>query len=245
MEIFELPVDKLVEANWLEEYEKMINAFWSEVVKINSRFFILNRLIDFPFDVFQPRNPFWKITIDSILESLILLVWKLAYDTDDDTLNLKRFKNSILSHLANDKYREEFRKKLREIRFEKRIKELRTKITFLRHNLIAHMNSNIYENKKSSKNVIRLSEIFDVKISINFLFDLFCLSQKRNMQTLEYLQKDTDIDEILLLIVNKNDMLRMPEKNPELWKITRGKINKHQLKQINYLRLKLGLSILP
>ena len=244
MNIFKLPVDKLVESNWLEDYEKTINAFWSEVVKINSRFFILNRLIDFPFDVFQPGNAFWKITMDSILESLILLVWKLVYDTEDNTLNLRRFKNSLLNHLATDEYKQEFRNKLREIRFEKRIKELKTKITFLRHNLIAHMNWNIYEYKKNSENVIKLSEIYDLKISINFLFDLFCLSQKRSMQTLEYLQKDTDIDEILLLIANKNDMLNMPEKNPELWKHTRNKINRHQLKQINYLRLKLGLSIL-
>ena len=130
MSIFELPISKLVETSWLEDYEKTINAFSLEVIRINSRFLILNRIIDFPFEVFQPRNAFWKITIDSMAESMILIVWKLVYDNEERALNLRKFKNSLLNHLAADEYKDEFKAKLREIRFERRIKELRTKITF-------------------------------------------------------------------------------------------------------------------
>jgi hypothetical protein len=165
-----------------------------------------------------------------------------------------KLKNNIRKNIIkiNDNL-EDFNKELKKIKFDDARKNIKAKITALRHKKIAHFdkNWNIDLSAKSLNELIpELNEIFAICSKINELFDLLCFSEKRSVEYVEYNPKikrpmepdyKTDIDEILDNIAKESDLLNMPEKQSEFWPHYKENLTETELEMLNNYRTKFNL----
>jgi SpoU rRNA methylase family enzyme len=73
-------------------------------------------------------------------ESGISVFWRICFDHDGDVLTLPGLREEIHNHMPNGAFKDDFRRRLKKIRFNKRLASLGKRITTVRHGHVAHFN---------------------------------------------------------------------------------------------------------
>lgn len=246
----ELSPNEILEATWLTSYEENIEVLWQQLIKLNLSIHALKKLISFPFDFFEttPQH-FWKLVVNSLFETCVMTLWRVAVDTDENILTLQKFKNQICQHVQDEKYRILLKDSLRQRNLNSEIKFLGPKIAEIRHNFIAHLNilqHTVPASSWFSQEPLVFSEIEQYQKIVNEYFEVLCFKNFRALLPWEYLSDDAsndEIDNLLTNIARHSTLINTPEKNPYLWPGIRDSLTESQLEILNKYRSKVGLSL--
>lgn len=248
MELQEIAPKDLIESTWLDSYEQNIDALWWQLVRLDSTIFVLEKIISFPFDLFLPlpKRHFWNLVENTLFEMCVLIIWKVAVDNKEEGLTLQQIKNKILQHLRKEDYRDQFRRALKNVDFEKTVSTFKHKITHIRHNYIAHFNLNANVNptpEQIRERTLLFPELKKYRDIIKSFFDLLCFGHRKALKPIEYEYDNcSDIEQLLDNFAKDSALLNLPEKEPDYWPIHRENLSEQELEILNKYRTKFGLS---
>ena len=243
----------VIESSWLEEYEQGMNLLWlQELVLLNSNLYILEKLLDFPFDLFvmPDRRTFFRLVQINLFRSCIIIVWKLVEDPDPSALTLLRFKNEVRRHIR-PQYASSFDAALKETKFDKQIEQLLEPIRTLRNKRIAHLDKGFNLPPEQIKELrVSLSDLMVLRDTLNQLFEVLCFGCQRSVLPIEYnpevrhppgVDARSDIEKFLDNVVKDSPLLNMPENEPDRWPYFREGLPTDALQVLNEYRRKFGL----
>lgn len=241
--------DILAEAG-LGEYEKGMNFFYSELVKLNIILYLAECIINFPFNlfVFQDRTIFFTMVMQSFYDSAILIITRLATDRKGDPYTLRRFKNRV-RELVKPEFKTLFEASLKKARFDATVRDLLNRAKQLRDR-IAHTTQDWILGKERISR-LNIPELQALRNALNSLLDALSFEVKYNMLPLAYGprvlpasgdKEKTDIEELLDCIARNSRLLNMPETHPDRWSRRRARLTGDQIKQVNHYRRKFNLS---
>ncbi len=241
------PVDA-IESSWLEEYERRMNVLWWELVRLNSNLYILDKLLDFPFDLFLPmpdQSTFFNIVLWNLFEFSILTAWKLV----EDTLTLRSCKNEIRQHMRS-KFKSGFDAALKETKFERQIERLVEPVKTLGDKRIAHLDRDFNLSSQQVEEMrVSLSDLRVLRDALNQLFEVLCFGHERRVLPIEYhpevvrppgVDARSDIEKLLDNIARDSPLLNMPENEPDRWSYFRQGLSGDVLQVLNEYRKKSG-----
>lgn len=250
MDLSSLSAQDVLEERGLDEYQAGMEFFYSELVELNVIVYLAEQIVNFPFELFAhpDKTIFFSTVMRSFHDSAILIITKLVTDQQGDLYTLSRFKNRVLGLVRPD-YKDAFKERLRESRFDQEIRALLEKSKELRSNRIAHTTQDlISENIKVSRP--SLSDIRRLRDALNSLLDTISFNVGHIMLPLPYepsvlhpplSNHKTDIEEILGCIARNSNLLNMPEKRPETWSRRRARLSEEQINKINFYRRKFDM----
>lgn len=242
----------VIDPIWLETYEQQREAILKQLIDLNYNVFLLEKISHFPFHLFlyaTDSRHFWQRTTNALIDSSILIIWKTALDKDRAALTLNSFKENILAHLVCEEAKNDLNTALQRVEFDKQIANTKKKIEFARHNYVAHLNAKLttdLDNPERQKLALSLPDLKELLETLRRLFDLLCFSQKYSLWLVGELDADraygrTDIDRLLDMLAEHSNLLNMPERKPEVWKLRLEKLSESDLKTLNDYREKFGL----
>lgn len=253
MNLREVQPADVIESSWLEEYERKINLLWlQELVLLNSNLYILEKLLDFPFDLFvmPDRRTFFRLVEINLFRSCLMIVWKLVEDPDPNALTLLRFKNEIRRHIR-PQYACSLDAVLKETKFDKQIEQLLEPIRTLRNKRIAHLDEDFNLPPEQIKEMrVSLSDLMVLRDMLNQLFELLCFGHQRSVVPIEYhpevihppgVDARSDVEELLDNVARNSPLLNMPENEPDHWRYFRQGLPRDILQVLNEYRRKFGL----
>jgi len=105
-----LNVNEVLKETAIAEYQKAIDFFYDQLVKLNTNIFIIKKIYEFPFDIFcSPEDRvFFSMAIWNFYENGVLTVTKLATDQKEDVYTFPKFKNWVYKQVKA-KYISDFR----------------------------------------------------------------------------------------------------------------------------------------
>jgi len=245
-----MQLSDVIEASWLEEYEKQQNAIWWQLVNLNNNLFLIERIEEFPFNVFLPLGrTFWTLTKKALLETCVMIIWRVILDTDSESLTLRRFKNQILQHLHDPKMKQQLGTHLKNSHFENKIAELESKVTEIRHNYLAHLNKEMNTHpspQEITEHPLAIAEIKDILNASEGLFDALCLNHGFHLWYMEYSnsvreKRETDIDRLLDSVARDSAILNSPERDPAGWNYAKRNYPEDWIAIVNEYRRKFGM----
>lgn len=249
MNLQEVQPAEVIESSWLEEYERSIDRIWQQLVRLNINLYILDKLLNFPFDLFSPmpgQRTFFSIVRANLFEFSILTAWKMV----EDTLTLRRFKNEIRQHIRC-KYKNSFDVALKETKFERQIKPLVKPLKTLRDKRIAHLDKDFNLSSQQIKEMrVSLSDLRVLRDALNQLFEVLCFGYQRHVLPIEYnpevwhppgVDARSDIERLLDNVARDSPLLNMPENEPDRWPYFREGLPTDVLQVLNEYRRKFGL----
>jgi len=246
-DFYRLKADVVLKKRSIDEYQKVINFFWDELTKLNTNIFIINKIFEFPFNLFcsPGETVFFSSVVWNFYENSVLIITKLATDERGDLQTLLQFKNWVFKQVKSE-YISDFRQKLREVKFDLGTKKVFNKARDLRDYVIAHFNKEKLEQIPN----LKLSELEKLRDKLNSLFDALSFNVEYEMLPLSYSENvihpkgvdhRTDIEVILDLIAKNSELLNMPERFPEVWKYHKENYDEEAIKIINKYRKKFNL----
>jgi len=230
-----------------------MNLLWlEELVLLNSNLYILEKLLDFPFDLFvmPDRRTFFRLVEINLFRSCIMIVWGLVEDPDPGSLTLLRFKNEIRRHIR-PQYASSFDVDLKEAKFDRQIKQVRDRVRTLRNKRIAHLDRDFNLSPQQMKEMrVSLSDLRALRDALNKLFKVLCFRCQRSVLPIEYhpevihppgVDARSDIEELLDNIARNSALLNMRENEPDRWPYFRQGLPNEVLRVVNEYRRKFGL----
>jgi hypothetical protein len=240
--------EDVLEADFVEEYTRGMQFFYSHLVELHTNIFILEKVLAFPFRLFAgPDQIFFRQVIINFYDVSILTITRVAADQAGDLFTLPRFKNAIVQHIK-DAHLEPFRKRLREVRFDEETEELLARAKAIRNQRIAHITQQFASNffqRPLEQLGFNLGELKSLRDRLTALFQALAINATYRMLPIGY-DTDTsqsDIEQLLDGIADKSRILRMPEQQPEFWQTYRlPSLTDAEKDLINTYRRKFGLA---
>lgn len=250
MDFTMIQAEELFEEPFLSEYKEEIKFFYSELVHLNTQLFIIEKVIQFRFDLFTNPNQriFFDTVLSSFFETSILRIARLVTDSKDNFRIIKSFKNKIRDNM-NIEYKEFFQNTLKENNFEKNTRELQNKIKARRNQRIAHMIRNVDE-EELRNSTIYLRDLFHLRDQLNLLLSQLSFGTTRLMLPLPYsdrvehpagVDSRTDIERMLDQIAFESELINLAETCPIIWEARKKKLAQRDVEEINRYRAKRGL----
>jgi hypothetical protein len=230
----------------IEEYDKGMSFFFSELVDLNTIIYLAERIVEFPFDLFVSRDDqiFWSVVMASFHNSAVLTITRLATDQKNNVFTLPHFKNRVLE-LVKEDFKAPFQRQLRKTRFDNKVSALLTKTKNLRHHRIGHTTRDFVT---GNIKVFRpnLSELKELRDALNSLLDALAFNVEYSMLPIPYdsrvlPKRKTDIEMILDSIAKESKYLNMSERFPERWRYRRRSLAPEKLTALNEYRRKFGM----
>ena len=238
---------------WLPEYEQDMQILHQQLWRLNSCVFLMEKIFPFPFDAVQaPVFPFWVIVTDSMFETCILIIWRVAVDCQGDGVTLQGLRNKIFKNIKNQQMKEKCRAIFKNAKFEENVSMYRKEIVELRHNQIAHFKMKripptLEEIKKTT---IMFSELKKCTEELNSFFKIMCFGFDLPLLPPEYdpsanrpipAGKVSDIEAILDGLVKDSRWLNEPERQYQHWPQIRKTKSVEELNILNKYRAKFGM----
>jgi len=232
------------------KYQNLIDFFYDELVKLNTDIFIINKILEFPFDIFcSPEDTlFFSRVVWNFYENSILTVTKLTTDQKGKLYTLPQFKNWVYKQV-NVRYKGDFKNWLKKSKFNSKTKRILKKAEKLRNQIIAHFDKHPLLGMGKVK-YLDIKELEQLKNKLNSILDTLSFSVEHMMLHLSY-SKDVirpegidhrpDIGVILDSIAKNSELLNMPERSPELWEYAKESLDEERKKIINKYRKKFNL----
>lgn len=259
MDLSTTPKEEIVDPAWLEEYNKQINALWSEVYTLVTRVYLLGKISRFPFEPLYAGSqvPFWTTIYFALFESAILAIWRIAVDTGGDFLTLRSLKNEIFKNIRSGGPHDDgdikaaLAKALKDSKFEEAVSDVEESVRDLRHTYIAHLRRERATGAELRTSdflpVVRIEQITEViKAKLNILafyqrFPYLPIQYDPSVREADGLRQEPDIDILLTRLAEESKILHSPETSPLQWPHRKKRMSSEHLDQINYYREKLGL----
>lgn len=244
----------ILDPSWLDSYKKQMEAFWWQIVRLNSSMYVLERIAEFRFDVFleQPHH-FWNLVRNALVESCILIIWKIAVDPGPDALGLRQFKNQVFKHIRIENIRMQIAQLFRDGGLDSQLKTLEVKIPDIRHKFIAHLNRDLVTDPtpgQIEQMKLLFSDLAEYRDTVNSYFAVFCFGTARMLVPIEYCSETrhppgtdsrSDIEQILDGIARQSSILNLPERNHDHWSAIRNAFPHDAIDAVNTYRAKFGL----
>jgi len=251
MDIHDLKPEDVIIKDHLEYYEKGMDFFYQELISLNVNLFILEKIFDFPFYLFTNygESIFFRIVLQNFFHSSLLIITRITTDQGTGTFTLPRFKNNIRQH-SKSKYKNDVDNALRQVKFDKKTRDMLGKAKKIRTQKVAHVLEEIVFGEKPEEKVY-FNELQSIRDQLNLLLDTLSINTEHMMLPIPYSPdvthpKDrdnrTDIEKILDSIALSSTILNMPEKEPRAWSYKLKTITENELNLINNYRSKFGLS---
>lgn len=248
-----LKAKEVILPKYLKDYENGIGFFYSELVTLNTNIFIINKIREFPFDLFCTPDDriFFSMVINNFFEYSIIIISRLIKDTGSDSFTIRKFHNRLIKDYIRPKYKEAFKNKIKSIRFENTINDILNRVQDLRNKRIAHT---IEDYVKDTKNIgrINFSELENLRDYMNLFFENLSFNVKYMMLPIPYCDEvqhpkgtdsRSDIEKILDSIAKESAFLNTPErysKWPTVWKERKKRMTAREQSIFNKYREKLG-----
>ncbi|TDO70041.1 hypothetical protein DFR79_1563 [Halanaerobium saccharolyticum] len=236
--------EEILKDNFIKEYQEGMEAFYHQLINLNVNLFIIDKIKEFPFDVFCNSSDriFFSMVMNNFYENSVLLITRLATDNGSELLTLPEFKNNVRKNIKSN-YKKDFTDLLRENKFDSKVRSLLSQARVLRNESIAHLKKDSIGKTQH----LKISELKELRDALNDLLDTISFGKTHLMLPVEY---DTnwsnsskpDIEKILDRVAASSIKFNMPENNPERWRRLKKKLDPERLEIINKYRKKLGLS---
>jgi hypothetical protein len=235
----------------LETYENRMEAFHLQLVRLNANIFIVEHVADFPADLLMaPEDTiFLRLVVANFMESSVLVVTRLAGDTDSDFDTLSQFRNWVLRN-ARSEHRALVRARLKLSRFEPKAQEMLSRAKQLRDTRIAHLKILGPASEFAQNTKLGLSGLRTLRNGLNEQLDALSFGTEHMMLPLSYDQRvllpvgtdeRSDIEKILDYIAEKSPLLHMAEREPAMWPLQRTHLGERAIAALNKCRARLGL----
>lgn len=231
------PSDIFIEESAFKEYQKGLEFLWQEIVYLNTNFFILEKLIDFPAGWLAGPNKtdFFNMVKSNFLDNCILAIHRSYLDTGtsrDPVYTLKILKNHIAKYMK-PKFKDEFFSELKKVETApSKVENALERIKDLRNKRLAHLDKNIVFNLGALQALgISFQELKDISDYLTKFFALLCFGHGYAVLPVEYFlakqkdKEDTDVDYLLNLLVQDSRLFDLPEREPELWELYKRERN--------------------
>ncbi len=249
-----LAPEEVIVDEWIDTYLKELDIIWNELVNVNASFFILDRIMQFPFHLFCPgreRPTFWQVTFASIVDSVMLSLWKITQDTDGKSLTIGRWKNGVLKNLKTDsrfyaQVRSQIRKEVSRINQN----NVNKRLNYLRNKVVAHFERDWVMSVAAGVPKERKVYVHELRMlcdDVNSLFHCLCFAKGHAILPVDYMGLDgeyrylSDIDRLLDHVANDSGSIHAPEKFPDNWPDIRQEYSEDDLEAFNHYRQRLGL----
>jgi hypothetical protein len=162
---------------------------------------------------------------------------------------LLRFKNKVRQSIKAQ-YKAAFDKLLREVRFERQVKEALDKAQELRSGRIAHSLEDMVLGK-TEEPLVRFGDLMELRDHLVAILEAIAFNVDHMMHPMQYssrvqhpagVDSRSDIEELLDLIAEHSPALHLPEEQPEVWNAQREVYPERELRAFNEYRRKFGLS---
>ena len=246
-----LNAKKVISPEYLKDYEDGMGFFYSELVTLNTNIFIINKIREFPFDLFCTPDDkiFFSMVINNFFEYSIIIISRLIKDASANSFTIRKFKNRIIKNYIKSEYLEAFKNRIRNIKFEHVMNDILDRIQDLRNKRIAHT---IEDYVKDTKNIGRINfkELEKLRDCANQLFDNLSFGIEHTMVPFPYSEKvihpkdsdaRPDIEKILDSIAKESYFLNMPELDKYWLKYGKKRMKERELKILYEYRDKLGI----
>ncbi len=246
--------EDILRPEWVPEYNKELHAIYDQLVMLNHNIYVLEKIINFPYRLFNANTRFFGIITSALFEASIMIAWRVAFDSNSEALTIKSFQAHIFKNLKSDEYKEPLREDLKKYKQKYDLAKTEKIIKDVRNEYLAHLNLEWYlESNQMSINerIVRLEHLKQVRDAINDNFSIFWLDNEFLMVYPEYLSKDhplsckeeDDVDQLLNMIARNSTLLNMPETDIEHWKIRKNRLTDDEKIVLNSYRVKFGLSL--
>jgi hypothetical protein len=254
--ILEMQPEDILTPSWHEEYESRISKLWWEFVTLNSQIYVMEELQKFPFDLLfppPPPNHFWTLIERSLLESSLMIIWRVVVDQGAKLLTINNLKDDILKNLRSKNFVDGFTEILKSKNYDERLQSFKKQVEKIRNNYLAHLNREklLNPNDQDIKDRgIKLNTLREFRDTLNDFLSILCFGHGRAVLPLEYdpniipskgMNRTTDVQEILVNMACRSSILLFPENNPFGWKAYKEKLSQENLDIINSWRKKCGL----
>ncbi len=249
-----------MEQEELAEYEKDLNKIRREIIRLNSNLYILQKLSEFPYEIFYPQNTdveriFLTSFYQNTFEVCLSIIWKVYLDNKgyQKTITINKLKNRILKNLKNrnEVKGEKFKNYLAgEFSSKTQTRELENRIILVRKKFIHHLDSLDNNEEFLSKSSFEINELQELVEIINKKFEVISLARPFRFPV-NFLECDPNdinnengLDRILDMFIKNSYKLNSPESYPLLWETENSRkivIKNSQLEEFNFYRKKFGL----
>jgi len=238
-----LDIRALLQPEWIPEYERQRGLLYDEMVALEMRLFIYEKLHNVPFNFFLMPDEyvFWKVVKTTLVEYLIISAFRLFVDTRDDVLTINSFKKAVSDHLRDQACSLLFDEQMRRTNFDPKFGELRKQINILRHNRFAHLSLGKKYNKKYDD--LSLTDLREIVNSAEHLFNLLCSPVYSSFVLMEYMteeRENTPLDKLINVVINHAPITHAPE-DDEGWSYIRENYSEADIQLLNHLRRRLKM----
>jgi len=207
-----------------------IEILWEQLVQLNSNLLILEKIIGFPWHLFQPDPlpQFWTLTLKNLYDMCILIIWRIT-ENNPKRLSLPQVINDIKNSKIED--------------YLKDIDEIHEKVLKIRHGEIAHLgNKWMTDPQKRREYLLSIDSMKEMADNLTKTFSKICelLGFEEREFVLWGLNKE--IEKLLDNIVKESSLIRMPEEQSEYWEIYKKKLSSNDIDILNHYYTKFGLS---
>lgn len=241
---------EIIKPEYYNEYKVNIKFFHNELTMLNSTTFIMNKILEFPFDIFC-KNPddrtFFYIVIRNFYDYSLIKISRLFKDSDDKTYNLRKFIDKMIPKYIKLEYQKNFIPRIKKLKSNKLLaSNILKRVYKLRNNIIAHSVKEFVDNPEIIKH-INFNELKKLQDYSNQLFGCLFFDIKYNTLFTPYNEEISnhsriDIEKILDCFAKESPILNTPEryKYPSVRNSIINKWSNETLNTINKYRKKFG-----
>lgn len=250
MELQFLASKGILKSSWYDDNEQSINTMQQQIYRLNSNMFVIGKVLSFPFEYVYSEYPlFWGLTVDSLFETSILIIWKVVAEGDIGGFTMQKFKKGVLKNLCDVNYRKKYREICDKVNFDKTASVLRKDIVLFRDKFAENFNNKL-KGVPGALDIKLKAEQFEplkqFSLELNILFQALSFDRPKKMTPDKYggdpeQKGSSDIEKILGDILRKSVWLNQPERNAEVWKAMRSKKSDIEIRLMNKYRAKLGM----
>jgi hypothetical protein len=247
------PSDVLIPES-LRDYELSIRALHLQVSSLRTNLFILEHLVGFPFGVLAPDQAlFWGIVIRNLYFASLTTAWALAHDTDESSLTMSRFRNTVIPRITDASVARTARERLAGLEFEEVRERVRPRIELLRNKVIAHFDRELLAAPGDSPprlpgvSLSELKELCGVlegvmnALGFGTHYETLPIAYNPKAQHPVGIDARPDVERLLDDLARSSEYLNMPERKPEEWPFLCLALSDDDLLAINRYRAKCGL----
>lgn len=246
-----LSAKKMIKDEFYDTYENQLKAIWWQLVRLNSNIFILGKIFALPFDEFfqpQERN-FWNLTTAALMESSVLIVWRVGIDARKDTLSINGLKNDMTRNntgYLKEQYKLQCKQYWKANSKGVSLKHIKQEIEELRHKHFAHLNRdlNIFLSKEGKLVILpEFENLMLIRDDLNSRFDALSVGTHYWKLFGSYNSRDypSDIEKVLEAILRVNPIMNMPEEQSPYWTVFKNSLSPRVIAIMNEYRAKWGL----
>jgi len=250
LSIHDLSPEDALNQGELDYYKRGMDFFFEELVHLNVNLFILDKVIEFPFNLLAGvgETLFFHMVFHNFFYASLLIITRIAADQGGGLFTLPSFKNRI-RQAVKKRFQGQMDDRLRKVRFDQKTRNLLKRARKLRTQRIAHAVEGVVLGEEKEVRVF-YGDLQQLRDQLNDLLDALSFNVEHMMLPIQYSpdvihpkgsDKRPDIERILDSIAKSSPMLNMPEDHPARWPYRRKQLTSEEMKIINQYREKFGL----